>query len=947
MSTVALSHFNAGAVKGRSEYFINDGEHAEGTGSGGVEDYYIGAVDDLGGSAWVGKGAEVLGLTGRKPNSHDFEAVFSGCDPSTGERLRQGAPKESERAGYELAFNVDKSISALYAIADGNFKSDIEKAILSAHDATLEAMSEKGIFYTRRGKGGAIKEQTENIVAARFLHGTSRNQDPHLHVHCEIAAIVKNDSGKWSTLDASELFKRQQETKFLFDVALAEKLQELGLSIGENDHGVTVNGIEQALLDQWSSRRREILEELQEIGISGSGNRETNLAVTIAGRQKKDEALNREELFNRWHGQAAEHGYEQDFIDQQKALDDTLRAHILTDELESELLQNRSVFMSRDFDRVAARYTIGRGGLSAVDQVKKELIERLDVVRLTDDLFTTRRMVQCETAVMKSAIGRQDEIFHRLAPETVAAKIDQVRESAKAEALAQGRNPDDVNGLNAEQIDALYHLAAHSGGISVLEGAAGTGKSYTMKAVRQLYQEAGFSVVGLAPSGKAAAELQAGSGITSQTAHSLLLQLENGKAGLSEKSVLVLDEAGMVDTVTLARIVDYAHEAGSKLILSGDSKQLEAVGTANLLRDIGQEIGNAELIQIARQDDKEKRAVSQSFFENRGGAAIRKMAEQGMIQQCADPGSQLKAAVELYLKNCDGRESKESLLLADSREQVSKLNDLVRKALVVNGRLNPDLAVKVDLTDDADRVREEVLMPGDRVMFRENNRELRVTNGTTATVESITGNQLSVRLDDGTHQDIDLAEYNRLDIAYAMTVHKSQGMTVDKAVYVTSERTDSRAAYVSYTRARDGGEFVTTHDHQELAERTSKLNEKMSVVGAFEDKETGTNKLLDAIRSQAAQSEHVAQLENRNGLAVKNVLAQEYRSGVKNDLEGVYTGETIGLRQSQKAAVIEAIEPGQPMPEANNLQAQFEAEREAALLRAMQEMQKDEMGPSL
>lgn len=930
MSMIALSHFNVGAVQSRSEYFVNDSQDADGIGSGGAEDYYVGAVDDLGGSAWIGKGSESLNLSGKQPSGHDFEAVFSGCDPETGERLRQGSQNGTERAGYELAFNVDKSISSLYAIADESFKADLEAAILSAHDSTLEHMAEQGFFRTRRGKGGHTKETTENIVAARFLHGTSRNQDPHLHVHCEIAAIVKNESGKWSTLDASELFKRQQETKYTFDVALAEKLQSLGLSIGENDHGVTVRGIDEALLDQWSSRRREILDELLEIGITGSGNRETNLAVTIQGRQAKSGTLNRDDLFSKWQSQAEAHGYSSGFIDEQGALGDDLRQVIKSDELEAELLNNKSVFTGRDFDRVAARYTIGRGGLSDLEQTRSQLVSELNLVRLRDDMFSTRRMVECETAVMRSAIGRKDENYHRLDADNTRTTL-----------------ADRFPALRDEQHKAAMHLTAETGGLAIMEGAAGTGKSFTLSAVRELYQDNGFTVQGLAPSGKAAAELEAGSGIQSQTAHSLLLQLESGKASLSEQSVLVLDEAGMVDSVTLARLTDYAHEAGSKLILSGDSRQLEAVGTANLLRDVGREIGGADLIQITRQNGPERQEISQRFFESDGAAAIGKMEKLGMIQKERDTGSQLIAAVDQYRVNSQGIEASKNLLLADSREQVSRLNDLVRKSRVADGELDPARAVSVRLTDDADRVQDEILMPGDRVMFRQNNRDLGVTNGTTATVEAIQDTKLSVRLDDdaNTLKTVDLNDYDRLDVAYAMTVHKSQGMTVDRAVYVTSDRTDSRSAYVAYTRARDGANFVTTHDADELARKIEDYREKTSVVGAFRDPESDENALLDAIRNETGQSTKVAQLDASDAIAVNRVLNEAYKTGVKDDIEGVFKGVSVALSASQKTAVAQEIKPKNP-----NMQNKFDREREAVLLRELNELQEQEQqdqGPTM
>lgn len=932
MSVVALSHFGSGAVGERADYFCGedatatDEREGSGLGSGGSEDYYVGAVDDLGGSAWIGGGAEALGLSGRGMTKADFSAVFSGCDPETGERLRQGTAKDNERAGYEMALNVDKSLSALYAIVDSDAKRDIEQAILTAHDKTFDYLCSHGFFNTRRGKGGHIKEPTGNVVAARFLHGTSRNKDPHLHVHCEIASIVQNETGGWTTLDASELYKRQSEARYLFDIALAENLKTLGLSISENDSGVTVRGINEDLLKEWSSRRREIVEELESIGLSGYGNREANMKVTISGRASKDEALNRDDLYRVWHSRAKDYGYSEDFIDSQKALGDDLSTSIKLEEVEADLLKNRSVFNSRDFDRVAARLTVGRGSFETVADTRRDLVNSLDVVRLKGDFYTTRKMVECETAVMRSAIGRQDEQFHRL-------------DLAQVNGVLADRFPT----LRDEQYRAVVHLTADSGGLAVMEGAAGTGKSFTLKAVRELYEENGFKVRGLAPSGKAAAELQDGSGIQSQTAHSLLLGLEEGKETLTEKAVLVLDEAGMVDSMTLARLTDYAHEAGAKLILSGDSRQLEAVGTANLLRDVGTEIGSAELIQIARQKDPARKAISQQFFEAQGKSAITGMEAQGLIRQADSVADQMREAVDLYLTNSEARPASESLLLADGRDQVNRLNDLVRQSLMERGILDKEQAVKVSLTDDSDREHDEYLMPGDRIMFRQNNREMAVTNGTTGTVEMVDPARLVVRLDDeaGTLKTVDLTEYNRLDLAFAMTVHKSQGMTVDKAVYVTSDRTDNRAAYVAYTRARSGAEFVTTHGPEELEKACSRQTEKTSVIGAYRDEDTGANPMLEALRDQAAASAQIATMENNADLVASHrVLDAVYRDGVKDDLEGVYSGPELALSSAQKSSFEAWIQKHvQPQRSSEEVQPEPQSATTTALEKQYEEIQ--------
>lgn len=932
MSVLALSSFNGNAVSGRAEYFMPDGEPGhdqENAGTGGMEDYYVGAVDDVGGSFWHGAGAESLGLTGQ-PDRESFQAVFSGCDPATGERLKQtntnNADPSKERAGFDLAFNADKSVSALYAMGDESTKQALERAMQDSARQTLDYMAQQGYLSARTGKAGmGGNVASDRYLAAVFTHCTNRNQDPHLHTHVELANMVQGPDGKWRALDSSELFRRQSEIRYVHDVALAEALQREGISITENESGVAARGINPDLLAEWSSRRAEIVAELKALGISGRGNRDTNVAVTVSGREDKDEALDRFELYDGWQEKAREYGYSEEWIrDAQAVMGDELVRGVKEDQLHAELLNHRSTFHSRDFQRLAAKYTVGRGGVADIDATADYLKETLDVVHIRDDIYTTKRVMASEIAIFQSAIGRQGETCHRIDPDQVTRKMIEVRDAAIAKAKADGTyDPKKDYGLNQEQAAALRHLTADTGGVAILEGAAGTGKSFTMKAVREVYEANGFQVRGLAPSGKAADELQKGSGIQSETIHSLLLKLENDKIRLHENQVLVLDEAGMTDSISLARLMDRAHEAGAKVILAGDSHQLEAVNTAGVLEDLGREIGSANLTQIARQwidgdrvRTEQLRETSKQFFERNGQAAAAMLDKVGLYHQADDTTDQLKVAIEKFQEKLEanGGNYGETLMLADSREQVAKLNQIIREARFERGELDPKQGIEIDTLTDRDELVREEFFVGDRVMFRKNDKDLAVKNGTVGTIEGITQDengrpQLQVRLDGdkgkpGALVTVDPEEYQRIELAYAMTVHKSQGMTVQSGVYVASERSDARSYYVAFTRGREGIEIVGVTPQDELAEQFERVNDKMTVMEAHKNRETGENRLLESVRQQAVASAKVAGPE----LASSNrVLADEYRQGVKRDLDDEYTGRNIKLSEPQRQELVDSL----------------------------------------
>lgn len=932
MAVNAASSFNGGSVAARAEYFCG-ADDDQGASGPGREDYYVGAVDDLGGSGWIGSGAEKLGLRNKPLSTDDFAKVFGGIDPSTGERFDgkgRDPFSEDERAGYEMALNVDKSISVLYAIGGDEDKMAMEKAILKAHDSMFNYAVDNGYFKVRTGaQGKGPPQSVEDVTAARFLHGTNRNQDPHLHVHCEISAVVFDDRGKAKKLDALDLFKRQKEMAFIFDSYLAENLNELGISLKENAHGLAVKGINEDCLKGFSTRRNEINEAMERMGEATRGNRDLNVNVTMSGRAEKADALDKGELYDDWKARALEFGYSASFIAEQSALGHDFRDFAKSDELESLLLAGNSVFTAFDFDRVAAQFSIGRGGPEAINEIKHSLIEKLEIERLPNSRFTTRKVIESEKAIMKSAIGRAGEAAHTIGESKVTAVVEGIRHAQKEKAIDEGRDPESVNGLNIEQERAVYHLANESGGIAVLEGAAGTGKSFTMAAVKQLFEGDGFKVTGLAPSGKAADELEAGSGIKSRTMHSLLINLESGKASLSSNDVLVLDEAGMADSIALARLTDYAHEAGTKLILTGDNRQLNAVGTANLLKEVGEEIGRADLAQIARQKDPALAAISQALFENDRDTksvawAMGELSERGRFHHIEEPEQAVSKCVDLYLEKAGKHGHDDTLLLARTNEKVAILNDEVRGRLMKSGDLDASKAVALTLEDDRGAERKTYVMPGDRVMCRKNDQKLGVSNGTVGTVEKIENDTVTLKVDgSGDCVEIDVNEYRNLDLAWAMTVHKSQGMTVSDGVGL--DLADLRLQYVNFTRGKNGMDTVSTQTLDDFITALERDNTKLSTISACGDRATGENPLLDAIQATSAASRTAVERSGQKDLQATNrVLADEFRLGVKGDLGDEWRGEDIALAGKERETAREWKER-----ESERIR-QREAERQAA-----------------
>lgn len=283
-------------------------------------------------------------------------------------------------------------------------------------------------------------------------------------------------------------------------------------------------------------------------------------------------------------------------------------------------------------------------------------------------------------------------------------------------------------------------------------------------------------------------------------------------------------------------------------MLVGDSKQLEAVGSASTLHMLTQHLGAARLEQIARQRSADDRAISQAWFSDTGDAPTM-MQRRGLLRATSNDQA---SPIELMLTDASkvhkaGTDWSEILLLADRNSHVNQLNQRVREIRMLHDELDKKAEKVVQVTSDRGYSREIALCPGDRIMLRKNSKlsQTPVFNGDRATVISIEYHKpdtdgaqnetvVHARLDrSGTEISWRLSDYDKLDHAYAMTVHKSQGLTVEHAFYVVSETTDRRSAYVAFTRSKAACPFYLSPECEStFANRTSLFKAKKTALDA-------------------------------------------------------------------------------------------------------------------
>lgn len=424
----------------------------------------------------------------------------------------------------------------------------------------------------------------------------------------------------------------------------------------------------------------------------------------------------------------------------------------------------------------------------------------------TDEQFAA---IMERARVNMVAIGRDEAGRVRYSTSEMIALEQRMIDSAEELAQRRGhglKETDRLDGsyLSAEQKDAARHLL-QAGDLACLVGYAGAGKSTLLGDVRRELEASGYTVRGATLSGISAEGLRNGSGIEARTVASLFHAWEAGRDKLTAGDVLVIDEAGMIGSRDLAKLIDAAREASARLILVGDPEQLQAIEAGAAFRAISERVGTAYLTEIRRQREDWQREATRDLATGRTADALARYAEAGSLVRTASDDDARAETVARWHSAAMREPHASRIMLAHTRADVAALNTLARDALKRDGLLTDERAVE---TTNGRRA----FASGDRLIFLRNERTLDVRNGTLGTVERFEGAQIRVRTDDGRSVIIDPSSYADVAHGYATTIHKAQGVTVDESFVLASRGFDRHLAYVAMSRHRDSLTLVHSDD---------------------------------------------------------------------------------------------------------------------------------------
>ena len=752
----------------------------------------------------------------------DVRAVYRGEDGTDryATALKfAGKRVDVRRPGIDVTVSAPKSVSVLYGLGTA----DVAAAVRAAHQTAvaealgyLEAVAGHGLRGHQGDGQRADRIRTDGWIVAAFEHRTSRAGDPQLHTHLVVPNLLHGEDGKWSAVDSKAIYRNALTASYLYHAVLRGQLtHSLGVGWTMREKGIAeIAGIPTDLISTFSTRRAQILKAMAEAGRSDP---DAAQAACLATRPAKPPAEPEPTLRERWAAKTRAAGHHPARVIDAVLGRTRAPAAPPIDQLAQHLLGPAGLTaQATGFDR--------RDLLQALCQALPPglPVDRAALEAAADQVLKSRDAVRLATRSEDGARWSTTELLGveqaalRLAGELRAVPARDVDADRVERATARRT-------LSGEQQDMVRALAA-ADGLAVVVGPAGAGKTAALTAAVSIWSAQGRAVTGAAVAAVTARRLEHATGIPATSLARLLATARrtdpatSRPAGLPRRGVLVVDEASMADTRTLAALLAHTRAAEATLVLVGDPAQLPEIGAGGLFTALARHRDTIELTDNRRQAEAWERRALADLRAGDPDAAVAAYAAHDCVH--AAPAEQLPdRVVDDYLRLLNENESGEGggdravervVMLAVRRADVTDLNQTARDRLLAAGRLGRDAVT----AGEGDRAREYRV--GDKVLVTANDHRLDLLNGTRATVTAVDPRHQTLTLKADNERQVTVPAGwagQHLDHGYAMTCHKAQGVTVETALLYGANALTREVGYVALSRGRAANHLYVPDDN--------------------------------------------------------------------------------------------------------------------------------------
>lgn len=815
----------------------------------GMEDYYMGAGEAPG--VWSGRWAAGLGLEG-VVGAEDLRALVEGCHPATGAGLL-GGHRDRKVKAFDVTLSVPKSVSVLWAFGSPVTSATVSLAVVAATEVAVGFLEERAAV-TRRQEGGVRRRvATGGFAVATFAHRTSRAGDPQLHTHCLVPNVVRRADGAHVAFDANPLHVWGKATGTVFLNELERLLTDrLGVAWGPERNGCReIVGFSRAQLRAFSKRTAAIeahLEAAGEVAFESRADRmRADDRASLATRDRKDRTVTPERLRDRWAVEAATVG-----LVPGPAVDDRVvgrhldRRGLVDTEVFTALADPVTGLCSTEsrfgeaqvVERVAA-LSGGRLTVGEVVELSARFLASGFVVRLAPD-GEGRRPSQWSTVELRAM---EDRLLARVG--LLAAGPGQPALDRTVLDAAVGAAP--VR-LGADQAAAVGVLCGEGPAVRVLVAPAGSGKTTVLGVAGAAVAASGSTVVAIAPTHKAVAEL-AGAGLAAETVARFRHRLDDGP--LAAGSVVIIDEVSQLGTRDAAAVLDVvAATPGAQVWFVGDARQAQSVpagGLADYLERLAADswVPAVGLDRNRRQRDPAERDALARFRAGDVEASQTVRTAHGWEHELGTPAGTRQAMAEAAVADADRHGVEGVVMLAVSHADSEDLADRARAVRAGRGELRGPVLVGPGWSGP------RTYAAGDRVLLHANvDPGAGVCNGATGTVLDVGGDGMDVMFDAGLRVQLPVVMVAgcrhdgtpNLSHGWVRTVAGAQGGTWSQVHLLGTPGLDRQTGYVGQSRGRYPTHTWNTrpdpeHPHSLVA-----------------DDRTATDAVLDALRRDEAKT---------------------------------------------------------------------------------------------